>query len=335
MLKVGLIGCGGIGSLHAECWLAMGGRVKLAAIADITDGKADKFAEKSGAKVYKTGMELIEDADVDIIDICLPTYLHTEHAVKAMEVCKNVFIEKPICLNEREAKLLLDTQAKTGARIQVGQVIRFWDEYVWLKKAIDNNDYGKVVSAGFTRLSENPVWSWNNWYNDPDLSGTMALDLHVHDVDFIRYMMGGEPDRVMSAATRNDKGVIQHIHTIYTYGSAVITSEGCWDLPHGYPFTMIFRAKLEKATVEFDTEGRLTVYLHTGEKFNPELKKAFQAESEAGINVSDLGAYYNELVYFVDTVEGKETAEIAPLSEAIKSAELAWKEIGIAGGKVI
>lgn len=332
MLKVGLIGCGGMGSTHAECYLAMKDKVTLAAIADVTEGKAEKYADQCGAKVYKTGMELIENADVDIIDICVPTYLHTTHAVAAMEAGKKVFIEKPICLNEEEAKTLEEAQKRTGALVQVGQVIRFWDEYVWLKSAKDSGEYGKVVSATFTRLSENPAWSWQDWYNNADLSGSAALDLHVHDVDFIRYLMGSEPDFVESRAAKNAKGAIEQINTIYTFGDAVITSEGAWNYPPKYPFTMIFRVKLEKATVVFDESGALTVYKDDGTSFKPEIKKAFQATSGAGINVSSLGAYYNELDYFISLVEGKETKQIAPLSEAIASAKLAFKEIALAGG---
>lgn len=331
MLKVGLVGCGGMGSVHAECWLALGAMVQLAAIADENPDRAKKFAGKAGAKIYTNAMELIENEDVDIIDICLPTYLHTVHAVKAMELGRNVFIEKPVCLNEDEATLLLQTQKKTGARVQVGQVIRFWDEYAWLREQVKNGTYGKVVSGTFTRLSPNPKWSWNNWYNDYTKSGTMALDLHVHDVDYIRYLMGAEPDEVCSMATRDADGVIQHIHTAYTFGNAVITSEGCWDYPDNYPFTMEYRVKLEKATVRFDGNGVLTVYLESGERFVPELERHFERDSDAGINISSLGAYYNELRYYVEMLEeGK--PEIAPLCEAVKSAQLAWKEIELAGG---
>lgn len=335
MLKVGLIGCGGMGSVHAESWLAMGDSVKLCAIADKDSKKAEKYSETCGAVIYDCGFDLIEQADVDIIDICLPTYLHTEHAVKAMEKGRNVFIEKPVCLNEREAELLLETQKKTGAIVQVGQVIRFWDEYAWLKKEVENGRYGKVLSAVFTRLSANPAWSWNNWYNDPELSGSVALDLHIHDIDFIRYLMGGEPDTLCSRATRDKDGVIQQINTVYTYGDAVITSEGCWDYPHGFPFTMIFRVKLEKATIVFNEQGKLTVYPETGAAFNPEIKKAFTPASDTGINVSNQGAYYNELAYFVSLIEKKATKEIAPLYEAVNSIKLAFKEIELAGGKKI
>ena len=61
-------------------------------------------------------MELLEKEDLDMVDICLPTYLHTAHAVAAMEKGLHVFMEKPVCLNMTEAKLLLETQKKTGAK---------------------------------------------------------------------------------------------------------------------------------------------------------------------------------------------------------------------------
>lgn len=333
MLKVGLIGCGGMGSIHAECWLALKGKVKIAAIADTIPEKANKYAEKCGAKVYLTGDELLKNEELDIVDVCVPTYLHTKYAVDAMKKGCHVFIEKPICLNEEEAKILLETQKETGVKVQVGQVIRFWDEYCWVRDAYKSGKYGEIISGVFQRLSSNPKWSWDNWYNDPERSGTMALDLHVHDVDYVRYLLGGEPDSVMSQATRNKDGVLEQIFTNYTYGDAVITVEGCWDYPSDFPFAMNFRIKFEKATAEY-FGGKLTVYDVEGGKFEPEFNNESDADVDTGINVSGLGPYGNEIRYFVNEIINGNGPEIAPLSEAIESVRLAWKEIEIAGGKV-
>lgn len=125
MLKVGLIGCGFMGTMHANCYKNIEG-VELVAVADIRPEKASQLAE--GAKIYGDGKELIENADVDIIDICLPTYLHAEYALLAMDKVKYVFVEKPVTLTVEESETLKAKQKETGAFVQVGQVIRFWDE---------------------------------------------------------------------------------------------------------------------------------------------------------------------------------------------------------------
>lgn len=332
MLKVGLIGCGGMGSNHAACYSALSSTVKLVAAADLSSEKAKKAADKFGGRIYRTGKELIENEELDIVDICLPTYLHTEHAVLAMKKGMHVFLEKPVCLNMDEAELLLKTQKETGVKVQIGQVIRFWDEYVWLRNALKEGRYGKLISASFFRLSPNPKWGWENWYNRPELSGTMATDLHVHDTDFIRYLMEREPDSVSSRAAYDADGILEQIFTTYQFGDAVITAEGCWDFPDNYPFRMTYRAKLEKATVDFDG-NTLTVYPTEGGKFNPEISKEYEQDEDVGINISSLGAYYNEIKHFTECVANDKPILIAPLSEAVKSLALVLKEIELAGGK--
>ena len=149
MVKIGLIGCGFMGSMHANCYKNIEG-VKLVAVADIRREKALELA--NGAEIYADGMELIKNAEVDAIDICLPTYLHAEYARAAMEKVKYLFVEKPVALTESEAVSMENTAAETGCRVQVGQVIRFWDEYVCLKEIIESGVYGKVVSANFRQL---------------------------------------------------------------------------------------------------------------------------------------------------------------------------------------
>ena len=156
MLKVGLIGCGFMGTMHANCYKNIDG-VELVAVSDIRRPKAEEIAKGTNVAIYGDGRELIENADVDIIDICLPTYLHAEYALQAMDKVGYVFVEKPVALTVDEGKALLEKSKATGCQVQVGQVIRFWDEYVALKKMIESGIYGKVVNANFRRISPRPM----------------------------------------------------------------------------------------------------------------------------------------------------------------------------------
>lgn len=329
MLKVGLIGCGVIGRIHASCYGTPGSSVTLAAAADVMPERAKNIAERFGCEVYSSGMELIENSDVDIIDICIPTYMHTSHAVAAMKKGRHVFIEKPVCLSLDEADLLVKAQKETGVFVQIGQVLRFWDEYMWLKQTADNETYGKLKSAVFSRLSAAPKWSWENWYADCKKSGSVVLDLHIHDIDFVRYLMG-EPQKITANASRDEKGEIQQIFAAYDYGDMVVTAEGCWDYPADFPFCASYRAKFEKATAVYDG-GTLTVYMADGTRFVPEFGDG-SSYDYTGYCMADTGPYYRELKYFTDCIEKGVAPVKAPLSEGIKSVMLALEEIKLTGG---
>ena len=334
MLKIGLIGAGFMGGMHIACYEALRDNdVTVCAVADVDSERASKAAEKFGAEIYNSGLELIEKADVDVIDICLPTYLHTEHAVKAMEKGRAVLIEKPVCLNMQEAKLLLETQERSKTKVMVGHCIRLWSEYAWLKEVVDSKVYGKIVSAVFKRVSSKPTWAWNNWLHKVECSGTVALDLHIHDVDYIRYIMG-EPQSINPSAVRDNEGVIQQIITTYEYNDALAVAEGAWDYPPDFPFLMEYRVKFEKASVIFNAGNSpsLVVYPNEGGQVVPELKDELRKSNEVGGNISSLGGYYNELKYFTNRISNDLPIEVASLSEGVKSLELVLKEIEAVGG---
>ena len=333
MIKVGLIGCGFMGGMHAACYAALAPLgVKVVAVADVRSNFAKQLAGEDTA-VFSSGMDLIANADVDVVDICLPTYLHTAHAVAAMKAGKHVFVEKPICLNEDEMELLLTTEKQTGVKVQVGQVIRQWTEYVWLKQAVDSGVYGKVLHAQFRRLSSLPTWAWENWLHQMDKSGGVATDMHVHDVDFVRYILG-EPDTVKAQAYRDEAGVIQQINALFVYGDQVSVSvEAGWNYPPDFPFTADFRVKFEKATAVL-SGGVLTVYPNEGGALQPELAEAFQGDNNIGGNISSLGGYYNELKYFVEGLLGQNDLSVATVEEAVASVKLVKKEIEAAGGLI-
>jgi len=327
MFKIGLIGAGMMGGVHASCYHkleALG--VKVTAVADITEGRAGKLAELSGAETYGSGFDLIEKADVDAIDICLPTYLHTRHALAAMDKGRAVFIEKPVCLTRAEGLALLEKQRQTGVQVMVGQCLRFWNEYVWMKQAADDGRYGQIQSGVFQRLSALPSWSWENWLN-------LAQDMHIHDTDFIRYLMG-EPTGIHTAATRDESQTINHIFTTYHYPSAVLFAEGVWDYPAGFPFGMGYRVKFARATAVFDsnTSPSLVVYQDDGQKVVPELNKLILDNQTSAGNLSDQGGHFNELNYFVTRLIAGESIEEAALAEGVRSLDLVLDEIESVGG---
>ena len=321
MLKVGLIGCGFMGAMHANCYKNIEG-VELVAFADIRKEKAEELAVGTNATIYGDGKELIANANVDIIDICLPTYLHAEYAMAAMEKAKYVFVEKPVALTVEEGKKMIEKSKATGCQVQVGQVIRFWDEYVELKKIIDSGIYGKVVNANFRRLSPRPTWGWKNWLLDSKLSGGAGQDLHIHDVDYALSLFG-EPKNFYSV--KNSIGEKNsYVNTIMQYDDFVVGVEGTWDLPSDYPFTATFRVVFEKAVVE--NAGGLKLYTDDGVNEIKIEKKELVGGVEGG-NISDLGGYYNELVYFCDRAKKGEKVEKATLCNGVSSLEFLLKEL--------
>lgn len=307
MLNVGIIGCGFMGTMHANCYKNLEG-VRLAAVADLCAEKAQALAEGTDAVIFTEGKDLIAQADLDIIDICLPTYLHAEFALLAMDKVKYLFIEKPVTLTVAESEALLAKQAETGCQVQVGQVIRFWDEYVALREIVTSGKYGKVVNANFRRISPTPTWGWNDWLRNPTLSGGAAQDLHIHDIDYVLSLFG-EPNQVFSVKNcRSEKN--SYVNTLMVYEDHPVTVEGTWDLPESYPFQATFRVVFEDAVVE-NSGGKFMLYTANGAEELRIPKKEILSSGGTQGNISDLGGYINELVYFT-----QQAAQGAPIEEA-------------------
>lgn len=320
MLKVGLIGCGFMGSMHANCYNNIEG-VRVTAVADLRPEKAAQVAALSDAKIYETGKELIASADVDVIDICLPTYLHAEHALLAMDKVKYVFVEKPVALTAEEGAALLAKAEKTGAFVQVGQVIRFWDEYVELQRIVESGAYGNILNAIFRRISPIPTWGWEDWLLDVARSGGAGQDLHIHDVDYVLSLFG-KPESYSSVKTANNG----YVNTVMKYPGFVVGIEGTWDLPESHPFQATFRVVFEKGVVE-NADGRFLLYTEDGASQIKFEKVEVKGEGYKGGNVSDLGGYYNELVYFCDKAANGLAVEKATLKDAVASLEFVLEEL--------
>lgn len=131
MLKVGLVGVGGMGSVHLKNWRAMEG-VQLTAICDIRHDLLKEKADRE--KLYPDFDEMLENESFDIIDVCTPSYLHKEHSIKALKRGIHVLTEKPAALHPEDVREMYRTAEEHHVKLMVAHVIRFMKDYQILKE---------------------------------------------------------------------------------------------------------------------------------------------------------------------------------------------------------
>ncbi len=294
MLKVGLVGCGGISGAHVPAWDAMD-NADLVAICDLIPEKMERYPNH---KYYTDFDKMIEENDFDIIDVCLPTYLHCEFAVKAMKKGINVISEKPISLEESDVDLLYSTAEENGVKYMVAQVLRFWNEYEILKQIYDTKKYGKLIAGTMWRLGGYPT---REWYTKKELSGLIPFDLHIHDLDYLIYAFGNPNSYVCN---RKELPNQDYMSVVYDYGDFFITAEASW-YKAKYPFYMGFRFQFEEAVVALERDG-LTIHECDGTKINP---CAEGTENQSDFELPSADAYANEIKYFADCVENDKPVE--------------------------
>ncbi len=326
MKTIVIVGCGFMGSMHAQAYAQIRG-AKIAALVD-NRASAKRAMEALGvdAPLFKDLATALKSVDVDVVDICLPTPLHEEAALLALKHGKAVFIEKPIALDMAAAKRIVAAAAKAKAPVQVGQCIRFWPEYQALEEVVKSGRLGRLLSLSLQRRSPIPTHSAGNWLLDGTLSGGAAVDLHVHDTDFVLHLLG-LPKAVTSAATV-DKHGMSHIFTTYDFPGKAVVSEGGWNYPPKYAFQMAYQAVFERGAVEFDSgSGAFFTRGTSAKKPLPVRQPRVGASKAKTGNISSLGGYYNELASFVADVEAGKMPKTATPQHAADSLRVVLAEV--------
>ncbi|MGC9399974.1 MAG: Gfo/Idh/MocA family protein [Anaerolineae bacterium] len=327
MLKVGLLGLGMMGSTHASHYLRHP-HARLVAVAD-RDPQRLAFDEAvlgnlqleeidvdlSDVARYAEADDLIAQADVDVVDVCLPTYEHARFAIKALEAGRHVLCEKPMALTVAEADAMLAAADKGDRTLMVAQCIRFWPEYKNLRRLVQEGTCGALLSLNMYRIGGAPGWS-RDWYFDAARSGGAILDLHIHDVDYVNYLLG-LPDAIQAVGHKHGQRGYDVVHACYSYadGPQVHLHAG-WSNAQ-IPFTMGFEAWFERAFLRFDLHQAPTLQL-------------FDDPDDVNMRPLDVepeNAYYNEIDYFLDCVAHGRLPQQCPPASARDSVALVHREI--------
>ena len=326
MLKVGIVGFGFMGQTHYKCWKKVKG-AKITAICDVNPnieedtkravgniGDGQEEVDFSSLKVYNDFDKMLQDEKLDAVSITLPTYLHPDTSIKALAAGVNVMCEKPMALTSKACEGMIAEAKRSGKIMQIGHCVRFWPEYAKAKEIIDSRKYGKVFAATFQRLGAAPTWSIDNWFLDEKRSGGVALDLHIHDTDYVQYLFG-MPKAVCSVAAKSPGGSLLHISTQYLYDDdKAITAEGGWGMTPTFGFEMSFNIMLEKATLVYDLtrEPMFRLCPGEGDAFSPEVEKS--------------DGWFLQIAHFAKAVSGKKVKQITTLEQSMNSVKIVEAE---------
>lgn len=314
-IRVGVVGLGMMGLTHLDVYAGLPD-VEIVAVADMNvhrlsgeekavgnvEGQAQGGADLSKVKKYADGMELIADPDIDLVDICLPTMMHTDFAIAALEAGKHLLLEKPMARTYDDCVRILEAARTAPGLAMPAMCIRFWPAYEWLKQAVDNKTYGNVLAAQFRRVSSHP----GPMYLDGDKTGGAALDLHIHDADFVRYLFGN-PLSVSCVGYKKLTNQFDHLMCEYQFPDVpLVMAEGGWCMQDGFPFTMEYTVNFENATAVLDGSGL----------------KLYQAGETTAVELSPLMGYTLEIGYFVECIKRGTAPEIVTLKDAAESVRL-------------
>jgi len=297
-----------MGRVHAAAYRQLG--AELVGAYDPDPQRLAAFVSEFTVDPFKSCDELL--LRVDVVDVTAPTFAHEELAVKALEAGKDVILEKPLALTPASGRRILAAARASGKRLFVAMVVRFFPQY---RRAAELARSGQLGRIGAVRLKRVLFPPGPGWYRDPERSGGMPVDLMIHDLDYVRWLLG-DPVRVFARRSPPLEGeVLEHVQALLGFESgATALIEGGWAYPQGYFRTALDLAG-ERGLVEWssDQPPPLATLFPSGEP-----------APEVGLPMAGLeeDPYLLELRHALAALERGKPFEVTP-EDALAALELA------------
>ncbi|MCW5941725.1 MAG: Gfo/Idh/MocA family oxidoreductase [Fimbriimonadaceae bacterium] len=289
MIRVGILGNGGMGQVHARQYAKMA-NVQLY-VHDRQTDRAARLAEEYGA-INTTGSDdLISKCDV--VDVCLPTDLHAAYGQKVLSAGRALIMEKPLARTLEESVGLLEAATKANVPFGAAQVVRYFPEFAAGHRHVKGGGVGTPAAARTRRGGPPPIKGADNWFMDHARSGGVLLDLAIHDFDWLRWTLGEVTHLYARSLRAKDLsgGPDYALTTLSFEGGAVAHVEATWMDPSGFRTT--YEVCGSEGMIEYDSRAHPSLRTHL----------AGGSSAESPLFETD-DPYYLELSAFVDAVQG-------------------------------
>ena len=191
MLKVGIIGCGGIAFGKHLPSLNKIEEVKIVAFCDLIEERAIKAKTEYGsedAKVFTDYQDLLR-LDLDLVHVCTPNNTHAEISIAAMESDKHVMCEKPMAKTSKEAQMMLDAMEKTGKKLTIGYQNRFRNDSQYLYEIAQEGQLGHIYLGKAKAIRRRAVPTWGVFLDEEAQGGGPLIDIGTHALDLTLWTM--------------------------------------------------------------------------------------------------------------------------------------------------
>lgn len=192
MLKVAVVGCGGIANGKHMPALAKIKEVEMVAFCDLQRERAEKAAKEfgaDGARVYTDYKEMFAKEKFDVVHVCTPNKSHADISIAAMEAGSHVMCEKPMAKTYADALRMVETAKRTGKKLTIGYQNRFRSDSQYLHKACRNGDLGEIYFAKAHAIRRRAVPTWGVFLNEEEQGGGPLIDIGTHALDLTLWMM--------------------------------------------------------------------------------------------------------------------------------------------------
>jgi predicted dehydrogenase len=216
MFNVGIIGMGYAGSVHTPGWLASP-YAHVVAGADLDAVALQRWGNAHGVKkLFADAHELIRDPDIDIIDVCTPNKSHTPLVVAALEAGKHVLCEKPLAVTPEEIRRMIEARNASGKELMTAQHYRFHGPSQAVKAEIDQGVLGEVYHARAWMLRRNAYVPSRTFVYKEHAGGGACIDIGVHILDLVLWLMGNPKPVTVSGVTRRELGKRDGVFSIWS-----------------------------------------------------------------------------------------------------------------------
>lgn len=238
-MKIGVLGTG-FGAHHAAIYTQLP-EVESIKIFGRNKGKLEKIQANLGIEVTDTIEDILQDPTIDLVDICLPSDLHKEYIIAALENGKDVFCETPLCYTEEDAIAIREANNQYNNKVFVNQFIKFCPEFRYIHNVVLNNTYGQLKAIHLKR-STAPLWG--------DLGyDRIITNLMIHEIDFVSWLIGNT--KRISAFGSSSKQSQAFVNAHLSYDDTLVEITASSMMPLSYPFTISYEAIFENASLEF------------------------------------------------------------------------------------
>lgn len=341
-LKVGIVGSGAISEYHLRGY-RRAKDIELTACCDVDDCRGKAYAQTHSFKrCYSDYREMIEKEDLDVISVTTPNYAHKDPTILALKRGIHVLCEKPMAMNAKEAKAMVEAARKSKALLTIGHHYRFDPKNQALKRLIDGGELGNIYYGRSHSTRRLGIPGWGAFHIKEKSAGGPMIDIGVHALDLTLWLMGFPGIESVTAQTYTKFGnTKEQYHTWGKLDPKTYTVEdfacGMARLRNGATLLIesAWASHTEKETflqVVLGDKGGVSAYPH----------KAYKVMHGTHVDIEfaelpEVEPHEEEVLWFIDCIRGEQEVLVKPeesyqtmqLIDAVYQSSEAGKEVKV------